>query len=821
MDDVVPGVLQRLRAADIIHMAGLAAASLGQEYCRIGAVHETMRRGAQLLGVVDTSHAVAEIAESSTNSALVTEHVLSEAHRYVVDVELLSSTGCLMHCTCRPIGGSAICQHAAALLYQWLATPSAFGSSAPQDSHMPSPLVEKEDKVTPAVAEPQTALKSARTSNKSGATGYVAMLRGPTPSAPLLDILTQMGIGELRGLAREYDVTPTGQSKQQLAEAILDVLQQPDVVRKVASGLEKPQRQLLATLTLAGGSITDDDLRSLFERFGLGSPEKLQQMLLTLQSKGLLFRTNLHSSPQQRIGLSGSLFDIGWSVPAEVRASLRVPIPVTPFHLAGEDGAEGERPTILHVEPYHLLSDLLLVARALDGFRLDTRTEKDEHKSISRSSYPPYVPTARVQRSPTQEDTANVTPLDELLSPALLATLQASVTRTPALLRYAVRLLRLADILHKDDSDSSYLRSLPNAARLLLGPTRAEVARDLFELWLTQPGYEELFELQEENLRLRCRTTPLNHPILRPGELEAENSEARQMLVALIAQAPLDQWISFSAFARFIYRLIPTFLQKRQRLFPAPHWWLEAEEGRPLQPTQMYDWMRAEGHYLARLLRGPLHWWGISDLALGNEGQLLAFRLTPLAALLLNGIEPDEPLTEREDEDIYSLLDVSEEGEIVISCAPAAWSLIELVEQFTEQVGVRDNRLCYRLVPQSLTVALSRGQDPTALLRLLEHVAERQAQRESPLTRLMGQLERWTTSYGQIRLYTGVSLLEVADVLVMRELNATTSVEEQIVQTLSPTRLLLNKQSIERIIEELKRRGQTPLLHEEDEYGTE
>ena len=85
----------------------------------------------------------------------------------------------------------------------------------------------------------------------------------------------------------------------------------------------------------------------------------------------------------------------------------------------------------------------------------------------------------------------------------------------------------------------------------------------------------------------------------------------------------------------------------------------------------------------------------------------------------------------------------------------------------------------------------------------------------------MAQLERWTASYGQIRLYTDVCLLEVADALVMRELDATTSVEEQIVQALSPTRLLLKKQGMERVIEELKRRGQTPLLHEEDEYGTE
>src|SRR5207249_8585449 len=96
-------------------------------------------------------------------------------------------------------------------------------------------------------AEPKTALEPARS---SGQVGYIVALRGPSPVAPLLDILTQMGISELRGLAREYDITPTGLSKQQLAEAILVVLQQPEVVREMASTLEKPQRQLLATLTL-------------------------------------------------------------------------------------------------------------------------------------------------------------------------------------------------------------------------------------------------------------------------------------------------------------------------------------------------------------------------------------------------------------------------------------------------------------------------------------------------------------------------------------------------------------------------------------------
>ena len=52
MENVAPNNLQRLRAADIIRMAGLTAASVGQEYYRSGAVHSLSRQGALLLGVV-------------------------------------------------------------------------------------------------------------------------------------------------------------------------------------------------------------------------------------------------------------------------------------------------------------------------------------------------------------------------------------------------------------------------------------------------------------------------------------------------------------------------------------------------------------------------------------------------------------------------------------------------------------------------------------------------------------------------------------------------------------------------------------------------
>ena len=164
----------------------------------------------------------------------------------------------------------------------------------------------------------------------------------------------------------------------------------------------------------------------------------------------------------------------------------------------------------------------------------------------------------------------------------------------------------------------------------------------------------------------------------------------------------------------------------------------------------------------------------------------------------------------------WPVLDVLETGELLVEARPDTWPLIELIEDFVEVAGVRDDRLCYRLAPKSLAEALGRGQKTNGLLDFLRHMARDEEKSDSPLQQLLAQLERWSASYGRIRLYTGVSLVEVADSMVMRELSATTSVEEQIVKSITPTLMILKRQGAERIVEDLKRRGQSPLLHEEE-----
>ncbi len=876
MYDVVPGALQRLREADIVTMAGLTAASLGQEFCRIGVVYAAKRQRARLSGIVEVSSTLHGKAASTANSSKEAEQAaLSTPGRFTVEVEIRDRISCTVTCTCNQSSAqpqsSVVCPHAAALLYHWLAHPMTFTTPPPaSDSSVPLPL--EQQAASPSLTEEQTDYTTLETKQARSLeqTKQMPALHNSLPVSNTVEILTQSSLSELRAIAREYDITTNGLSKHQLAEAIVDVLKQPEAIRRVVATLEKQQRQLLAALTLAGGSMNDEDLRGLFERFSLGGPGLFQNMLHILQGKALVVRAALNNSLQQRIGLSGSALDICWYVPSEVRTALHVTLPITPFTIETSNEHGIDSPKVQQVEPYSLLTDLLLVARVLDGKRF----ERDERRNEDNDN------TSAVERSlnPLPVDgSISIPPPNGTPSTRLLESLQAVIPRPLPFLRFAFRLLRLADILYfesdvndvgessafsKDAPHLAYgssrrsevsafravpqnkygydarmpiLHVLPNAAALLLGPTRAEVAYELFTHWLNQPNYEELFDLQEEGLRLRCRATPLNQPALRSGELESENREARQAFVALLSQAPTGQWINFTSFARFVYRLNPTFLQRRQRQFSSPHWWIEQEEGRILHPTQFSDWMRAEGRYLAQLLQGPLHWWGTSDVVLSSDERLLAFRLTPLAESFLREISVGAQFIASEIHlpETFSITDISESGDLLIPCTFAHWPLIELIERYAEVRGVYAAKLCYRLTPKSLSEAFSRGESPAALLELLHRSAQYQhaIAPDSPFAVLLTQLENRIASYGRARLYTDTPLLETADQLVLRELFATTSLDGQIVRPIHPTLHILKKQAVERLIDELKRRGQVPLLHDsveaqftapeaEERYGT-
>lgn len=811
MDDIVPGALQRLREADIVGLAGLSGASLGQEYARSGCVSVAKRQETHLSGVITIPDTSPELKmrvhlEQPKNTDEHSSASSTSTQRFEVDAEVLSQSLCQAVCTC---GNQAtmICVHAAALLYQWIYHSSAFLSLPPAakaDVVTASPgdlTVVSSNHMRPSAETP--AYLPASLSSSGSASLPVRNL----PVNTISETLAQFGLGELRAIAREYGIVVANLGKQQLVETMVETLSQPEVIRRIVGTLAKAQRQLLAAFALAGGSMSDEELRGLFERFALDNAGLLQDMLVALQARLLLVRTSFNHSLQQRTNLHISPLDISWYIPQEVREALHIALPVTPFDVTVPYGKNGNNtlPSLRLAEPSKLLADLLMVARSLDGAADEPADRRSQRGSAAFST----------SRLPVDGSLALPPPEDQP-SPSMIEALLAVVRRSPSFLRFAVRLLRLENILYKNKDDSwlGSLRLVPDAAQLLLSATRLETLRRLFTRWVSQASYAELFELTEMGVHVRCRATPLNQPALRRGELELENSEARQELLSLLAQVPVGEWINFSAFARFIYRLHPTFLQRRQRLFPSPHWWIEQEEGHPLRPAQLSDWLRAEGRYLAALIQGPLHWWGLCDLALSAPEQLLAFRLTPLAHYLFQG----QPLDWQAEESVplgadSRSLTVSADGQVLIPCSHLNWPLIACVEDFAVSVGVRQEQLNYSLNAQSLGNAISQGHDPRTLLALLSQAAR---ESENPeLDQLLSSLERRIANYGRVRLYTDVSLVQVADNSVMQQLDAITSLDEQVICAVHPTLLILKQQGVERLLEELKRRGQTPLLHEE------
>jgi low temperature requirement protein LtrA len=109
------------------------------------------------------------------------------------------------------------------------------------------------------------------------------------------------------------------------------------------------------------------------------------------------------------------------------------------------------------------------------------------------------------------------------------------------------------------------------------------------------------------------------------------------------------------------------------------------------------------------------------------------------------------------------------------------------------------------------------------LLILLRSAARASIEQETErrLSALVQLVEQWLASYGRVRIYTGVAMLEVSDTNVLREITAYTDLKAQIVQQLQPTLHLIKKDAVKHLIDDMKRHGQSPLVHEEDSYGTE
>ena len=277
---------------------------------------------------------------------------------------------------------------------------------------------------------------------------------------------------------------------------------------------------------------------------------------------------------------------------------------------------------------------------------------------------------------------------------------------------FAHRLLQTAGIV--DDS----LQPIPEGVKDFLSASRVQVHARLFQAWLDSREINEL------------RMLP---GLVFEGTWQNDPTGPRELLTRLLSSLDTGTWWSISSLLSIIKETSPDF----QR--PAGDYdsWYIREGDTTNYLSGFQNWDRVEGNLLSSLLSGPLHWFGIVNLArVAAQGKHTAFQIIEEMRPLLSGSLPS--MTEVENREI-KIKDTRNFA--VPNFSPRV--LRYQVARFCNLAGVHPKGSLYHLTTTSLKKAENQGLHLVQLLQLLDK--ENAAEIPMSLRRLG---ERWSL-YGQ------------------------------------------------------------------------
>lgn len=293
-------------------------------------------------------------------------------------------------------------------------------------------------------------------------------------------------------------------------------------------------------------------------------------------------------------------------------------------------------------------------------------------------------------------------------------------------------------------------KPIPKAVRSFLEAERAEALSLLAQTWLHSAEFNELQLLAELSMEGKWKNDPLH---------------ARQLLLGLLRRAQEKSWWSLSALIADI--------KERQADFQRAggdydSWYLrDAANGEYLRGFEHWD--QVDGALIAFLLRGPLHWLGILDLAAPKKGaEASAFRFSNWAQDLLSKKAPSGFSREEKK------LKIDSQGEIQASRLVPR-SVRYQVARFCTWEAPKRGVYRYRLEAASLQRARAQGLEISQLLGLLKSHAS-----SDIAPNLLQALQRWEKEGTQakmtqmivLRLATGEMLKALRNSRAARYLGA-------------------------------------------------
>jgi hypothetical protein len=295
-----------------------------------------------------------------------------------------------------------------------------------------------------------------------------------------------------------------------------------------------------------------------------------------------------------------------------------------------------------------------------------------------------------------------------------------------------------------------------------------------------------------------------------------DDAAVRRFLVLLLARAARAEspWYSVDSLLDLLWELVPNLLGTGQTNVGG--WWFtDSKRGdAKLQLDKREDWQRVWKPLVTALLTGPMHWLGLTEVAMRGD-ELVAFRVR-LSAAALNGREVETPTPAGEgalSRDGLLTVEMDRRTGLPVVTVPSGSSDgvdRTLLARVGQMIEASPHGLRYQLLPARLQYAFDDGLQGPDLIEALAI----QSGGKLPAD-VRSTLERWWNDYGSVRLYDELTLIELSDDILLRELLATTSLDRALIHSFSSRLIAVDPSMVDALMAELTRQGHTPRVIED------
>ncbi len=346
--------------------------------------------------------------------------------------------------------------------------------------------------------------------------------------------------------------------------------------------------------------------------------------------------------------------------------------------------------------------------------------------------------------------------------------------------------------------DAPNLQADPSKIQSLLNMSPAHQLAVLTQAWQQMVCWSELGSIlrASPDLRLRRNVTYITY---KPEQLHQEWREGRQAVFRFLSLLEENRWVSVDALHKVIYEVNPNLLHI---ISHTNVWWFESVRRKKQFGATLDDWRLSYGQMVTATLTGPLFWLGVVELGY-QAGRLTAVRLTPVGAFLQR--RRKTPFEQQTNTMSVDAIQFQDDMTILVAQRQAPLELYNLLNTIGQLENATPQHFAYRITANSIQRQFEQGETADTLLAALEKTCPA----EIPAA-WRARIQAWHNQYGKLHLYHNITLIELADEYILKELLTSALLCENLVYQFSPRLIAIRPEAVDDLVAEMEKRGYMP-----------